>query len=107
MDNPSVNLNEEIHLRVTERMKQVNEEWAKKIYINPAARITCVKPEGTSSLILQSASGIHPHHGHKYFRRVQCNKVDPVYAHFKKMNPHMCEESVWSANKTDDVVTFP
>ena len=27
--------------------------------------------------------------------------------HFKKYNPHMCEESIWSANKTDDVITFP
>lgn len=61
----------------------------------------------TSSLVLQSASGIHPHHARKYFRRVQCNKHDPVYIHFKKTNPHMCEESVWSANKTDDVITFP
>lgn len=61
----------------------------------------------TSSLILCSASGVHPHHSRRYFRRVQCNKLDSVYRYFKKYNSHMCEESVWSNNKTDDVITFP
>ncbi len=107
MDNPDILLDEVNQLEVSEFMKQVNEIWAQKIFINPAARLSCIKPEGTSSLTLQSASGIHPHHGRKYFRRVQCNKIDPVYIHFKKYNPHMCEESIWSANKTDDVITFP
>lgn len=107
MDNPEINLDPEIQLEAANLVKEVNQRWAEKLYINPAARTTCIKPEGTSSLVLQSASGIHPHHGRKYFRRVQCNKIDPVYMHFKKYNPHMCEESVWSANKTDDVVTFP
>jgi len=58
-------------------------------------------------LVLGSASGIHPHHSRKYFRRVQCNKIDNVYQYFKLYNDKLCEESVWSANKTDDVVTFP
>lgn len=107
LDNPDILLDENLQLEVSSYMKEINELWAKKIYINPAARIACVKPEGTSSLVLQSASGIHPHHGRKYFRRVQCNKIDPVYMHFKKYNPHMCEESIWSANKTDDVISFP
>ena len=79
----------------------------RKINIKPAARVTCVKPEGTSSLVLGSASGIHPHHSRKYFRRVQCNKIDNVYQYFKLYNDKLCEESVWSANKTDDVATFP
>lgn len=107
MDNPAVTLDPEVQEQAANVVKAVNEEWAAKLFINPAARTTCIKPEGTSSLVLQSASGIHPHHGYRYFRRVQCNKIDPVYMHFKKYNPHMCEESVWSANKTDDVITFP
>lgn len=85
----------------------VNKEWSEKIGINQAARITCVKPEGTSSLALGCSSGIHPHHAHKYFRRVQINKEDNVYQYFKKHNPHMCEPCVWSVNKTDDVIAFP
>lgn len=61
----------------------------------------------TSSLVLGTGSGVHPHHARKYFRRVISNKIDNIYKFFKKHNPHMCEPSVWSANKTDDVITFP
>lgn len=107
MDNPEILLNPELQKKAAQYAKEINVEWAKKLKINQAARITCVKPEGTASLVLGSASGIHPHHAHKYFRRVQVNKLDPVYQHFKGINPHMTEESMWSANKTDDVITFP
>lgn len=107
MDNSDTLLSESNQYVMSEYAKKVNETWAKKIGINPAARITAIKPEGTSSLLLGCASGIHPHHARRYFRRVQCNKLDPVYKFFKKHNPHMCEPSVWSANKTDDVITFP
>jgi len=107
MDNPAVLLNPNFQMRAAEIVVETNKKWSKIFGINQAARTTCVKPEGTSSLVLGSASGIHPHHARKYFRRVQVNKLDPVYKHFKKVNPHMCEESVWSANHTDDVITFP
>lgn len=87
---------------------ETNERWAEKLGINPAARITCIKPEGTSSIVYGTmASGIHPAHDRFMIRRVQANKNDNVYKFFKTYNPHMCEESVWSANKTDDVISFP
>lgn len=107
MDNPDILLNAAIQQEGANLAVNVNEEWARKIRINPAARITAIKPEGTSSLLLGTGSGIHPHHARKYFRRVQCNKLDNVYKHFKKHNPSLCDHSVWSANNTDDVVTFP
>lgn len=107
MDAPKIILNEAVQSKGAALATETNKLWAKKLGINQAARITTIKPEGTSSLVLESASGIHPHHARRYFRRVQMNKHDPVYKFFKKHNPHMCEESVWSANKTDDVVTFP
>ena len=107
MDNPQILLDPKIQREGAEYAVKINEEWAKKIHINPAARVTTLKPEGTSSLVLGSASGIHPHHARKYFRRIQVNKLDPVYKHFKSVNPHMSEESIWSANKTDDVIIFP
>ena len=87
-------------------VKKTNRELAKKIGINPAARTTCVKPEGTASCILGTSSGIHPHHAKRYIRRVQANKMEDIYQHFKKTNPRACEESVWSANDSDDVVSF-
>ena len=107
MENPKVLLNSENQRIVAELARATNEEWAKKIGINRAARITLIKPEGTASCVLGTASGIHPHHARQYFRRVQCNRLDPVYRHFAAANPHMTEASVHSANNTDDVVTFP
>ena len=107
MDNPKTLLDKEAQKEAALAAVETNEIWAKKIGINPAARITCVKPEGSSSIVLGASSGIHPHHARKYFRRIQCNKLDNVYNFFKIYNPDLCEESVWSANKTDDIVSFP
>lgn len=107
MDNPQILLAAENQREAAKLAVETNEIWAKKIGINPAARVTVIKPEGTSSIVLGASSGIHPHHSHRYFRRIQCNKLDNVYNFFKIYNPDACEESVWSANKTDDVVTFP
>jgi len=107
MDNPDILLDPVLQAEMAEFAKQINLDWAIKLGINPASRITCVKPEGTSSLFLGTASGIHPHHSRRYFRRVQNNTMDNVYKFFKKHNPHMCEPSVWSANQTDDIIAFP
>ena len=87
-------------------VKQTNKEVARKIGINPAARSTCVKPEGTSSCILGTSSGIHPHHAKRYIRRVQANKMEKIFQHFQSVNPKACEESVWSANDSDGIISF-
>ena len=84
-----------------------NKEMAKKISINQAARVTCLKPEGTSSSMLGTSSGIHPHHAKRYIRHVQANILEPPYQYFKSYNPQACEKSSWSANDTDEVVKFP
>lgn len=107
MENPDILLNPEIQKQMAELAVDVNKEWSRKIGVKQSARITCVKPEGTSSIILKTSSGLHPHHSYDYLRRIQCNHHDNVYRHFKKSNPHATEPSVWSATKTDDVVTFP
>lgn len=86
---------------------ETNKELSKKIKINQAARVTCLKPEGTSSSMLGTSSGIHPHHAKRYIRHVQANVLEAPYQHFKKVNPQACERSSWSANNTDEVVKFP
>jgi ribonucleoside-diphosphate reductase alpha chain len=86
---------------------ETNKEMAKKIKINQAARVTCLKPEGTSSSMLGTSSGIHPHHAKRYIRHVQANILEAPYQHFKKYNPQACERSSWSANNTDEVIKFP
>jgi ribonucleoside-triphosphate reductase len=86
---------------------ETNKELCKKIQINQAARVTCLKPEGTSSSMLGTSSGIHPHHAKRYIRHVQANVLEAPYQHFKKLNPQACEKSSWSANNTDEVIKFP
>lgn len=107
MDNPDILLNYSLQEQMAKFAIEINKEWSKKINIKQAARITCIKPEGTSSLVLGTGSGIHPHHARRYFRRVMANKHENIYKYFKKYNKDLCESSVWSANKTDDVITFP
>jgi ribonucleoside-diphosphate reductase alpha chain len=107
MDNPDVLFNKRAQKEMAKLVLKVNEWMAKKIGINPCARATCVKPAGTSSCVLGSASGIHPHHAKRYFRRVQANTMEPVFNYFKQFNPWASEQCVWSANQTDEVITFP
>ena len=63
-------------------LKQVaidtNKEWAKKLNINQSAAITCVKPSGTVSQLVDSASGIHARHNPYYVRTVRADKKDPL-----------------------------
>ena len=86
---------------------ETNKDLSKRIGINQAARVTCLKPEGTSSSMLGTSSGIHPHHAKRYIRHVQANILEAPYQHFKKLNPQACEKSSWSANNTDEVIKFP
>ena len=106
MDNPDVLFDPETQREMAKLVLKTNEWMADKLGINPAARATCVKPAGTTSCILGSASGVHPHHAKRYFRRTQANALEPVLQHFKELNPHAVEKSVWSANNTDEIVTF-
>lgn len=55
-----------------------NKAWAEKLGINQAAAITCVKPSGTVSQLVDSASGIHARHSDYYIRRVRGDKKDPM-----------------------------
>ena len=106
MEQHEICLDPDIQKEGAREVKKTNKEMAKIIGINQAARATCVKPEGTASCILGTSSGIHPHHAKRYIRRVQANKMENIYQHFKKTNPRACEESVWSANDSDDVISF-
>lgn len=61
----------------------VNEEWAGKLGIPASASITCVKPSGTVSQLVDSASGIHARHNPYYIRRIRMDKKDPIYSFLK------------------------
>jgi len=107
LDRPDVLLDSKVLRTGAAVVKAVNAVVARALGINPAARTTCVKPEGTASLLLGTSSGLHPHHALRYFRRVQTNVYDPIFAHFKRSNPHMVEASVYDPNGRTEVITFP
>jgi ribonucleoside-triphosphate reductase len=106
MDNPDILFDPEIQRKGASKILEVNEKIAKMIGINPCARATCIKPAGSTSCVLGTASGIHPHHAKRYIRRVQANKSEFCLQETLKKNPLAVEESVWSANKTDMVISF-
>lgn len=91
MDSPGITLDAEMQRQVAEDVRKWNVEWAAKIGIRPAARTTCVKPSGTTSLELGCVgSGIHAHHAKRYIRRVTADELEVVFQAFKSHNPHMC-----------------
>lgn len=58
--------------------KEVNLEWSKKLGINPAARIGCTKPSGSTAAFLCTTSGIHAAHDDYYLRRIRIDKPNPL-----------------------------
>jgi len=104
MDSPEIAFDPKIQKQGARLIKAVNEKMSKILKVNAAARLTCVKPSGTSSCILGSASGIHPHHSTRYIRRTQANKIEAPAIHFQKTNPMAVEQSVWK--DTDVVLSF-
>lgn len=91
MESPEIAFNPELQRKAAQVVLKTNEEVAKLIGINKAARATCVKPSGTSTLELGiCASGIHPAHAKRYIRRVTANPTEVVFQYFKSINPHMC-----------------
>lgn len=83
----------------------VNEELAKEIGINKAARITAVKPEGTSSLVLGTSSGIHAWHAPYYIRRMRAGKDEALAQYLMKAIPGLVEDDVTDPSQV--VLSFP
>jgi len=81
-DNPLlVNQGEQLNELLTElreEARRTNKEFAELLGIPESAAITCVKPSGTVSQLVDSASGIHPRHSKFYIRRVRGDKKDPL-----------------------------
>jgi len=62
------------------RAVAANELWAGVLGINPAAGVTCGKPDGNSSVFLGCSSGVHPHHAAYYLRRITVSAKSPICA---------------------------
>ncbi len=82
----------------------VNKVWAKKLGIKQSAAITCVKPSGTVSQLVNSASGIHPRFSSYYIRTVRCDKKDPMAKYMQEAG-FPCETDL--TKETNLVFAFP
>lgn len=109
MDHPILSESNETAARWLRQMRdkaiEVNQKWAKVLGINPAAAITTVKPSGTVSQLVDSASGIHPRYSEYYIRTVRADKKDPL-AQLMRQQGFPVEDCVMKP-ETTDVFSFP
>jgi ribonucleoside-triphosphate reductase len=94
--------------KLLEELKQIaittNKTWASKLGIPQSAAITCVKPSGTVSQLVNSASGIHPRFSEYYIRTVRADKKDPM-AQYMEQEGFPCETDV--TKDSNLVFAFP
>jgi len=103
MDNPlTANPKPENLQNLREIAVNENKALAQEIGINPSASITCVKPSGTVSQLVDSASGIHSRHSPYYIRRVRMDAKDPMTTFMQDL------EWVWEPDitKPNETVVF-
>ena len=109
MDNPLTNGKKKGLGDLLENLKNVaiktNKEWAEKLGISQSAAITCVKPSGTVSQLVDSASGIHARHNPYYIRTVRADNKDPL-CRFMKEAGFPAEADVMKPKHTT-VFSFP
>jgi len=109
MDNPLMTTTNKGLEKTLEHLKSVavatNSEWAERLGIPVATAITCVKPSGTVSQLVDSASGIHARHSAYYIRTVRGDNKDPLTQFMKDQGiPH--EPDVFKPDQTT-VFSFP
>lgn len=83
-----------------------NQLIAEQIGVNEAYRITCVKPSGTSSLVLGTSSGIHAWHDQHYIRRIRVGKNEAMYTYLSVRHPELLEDDVFKPD-TQAVISVP
>jgi ribonucleoside-triphosphate reductase (thioredoxin) len=109
MDNPLMTLKNNGLEKTLEHLRNVavntNNEWAERLGIPVSAAITCVKPSGTVSQLVDSASGIHARHSHYYIRTVRGDNKDPLTQFMKDMG--VPSEPCVMKPDTTTVFSFP
>lgn len=87
---------------------QINKEYAKKFGINSSTSVTCVKPSGTVSQLVDAASGLHPRHAPFYIRRIRISASDALFQMLKDQKiPFYPEVGQSFDNATTYVLEFP
>lgn len=87
---------------------EVNKEYAERFGINPSASVTCVKPSGTVSQLVDSASGLHPRHANYYIRRIRIAATDSLFNMLRDQKiPFYPEIGQYGDNISTYVLEFP
>jgi ribonucleoside-diphosphate reductase alpha chain len=86
--------------QAADQVKMMNRITAKTIGINPAARTTCVKPAGTTSLVLGTSSGIHAWHNKYYIRRMRVGKNEAIYSYLAIHHPELVQDEYFRPHDT-------
>lgn len=92
--------------QAVDKAKSANKFLSKDIGIKEAARLTCVKPSGTSSLVLGTSSGIHAWHDEYYIRRVRVGKDEAIYTYLVNNFPDIIEDDLFKPD-TQAVISIP
>jgi ribonucleoside-triphosphate reductase len=87
-------------------VKEENARVAELIGIKKAARTTTVKPEGTSSLVLGTSSGIHAWHNDFYIRRIRVGKNESIYKYLVENHPEIIEDEFFKPHQ-QAVISVP
>ncbi len=86
---------------------EVNKEYSKRFGVNASASVTCVKPSGTVSQLVDASSGLHTRHAQYYIRRVRIAATDSLFKMLKDQKMHVYPEVGQEANPTTYVLEFP
>ncbi|MFA6254034.1 MAG: ATP cone domain-containing protein [Candidatus Paceibacterota bacterium] len=95
--------NPEIMRKMKDEAVRVNKEYAKRFGVNRATAVTCVKPSGTVSQLVDSSSGMHPRHSRYYVRRIRISATDAL---FKMMKDQGCTYYPEVGQTMDSANTF-
>ena len=86
--------------------KLENSRVSKLIGVKEAARVTCVKPAGTTSLVLGTSSGIHAWHDEYYIRRIRVGKNEAIYGYLSEHHPELVEDEFFNPTQ-QAVISVP
>ncbi len=106
-DSPAVR-DPKVMAKLKEEAVRVNRQYAKKLGVSPSTCITCVKPSGNVSQLVDSSSGMHPRHSQYYIRRVRISATDSLFHMLKDQGvPYKPENGHSWDNATTFVLEFP
>lgn len=97
----------ELLKKLRARAIEVNKEYAERFGINQSTAITCVKPSGTVSQLVDSASGLHTRYAQYYIRRIRISATDPLFEMLKEQKyPYVADVGQSAGAVANYVVAF-